>query len=88
MVLNYFWFSRVVAPGEDAKVSGYSFKNFGAHSDIYPTAYLTAAASVGMTKADVDNFIQRLEKVLSKFREKSDSSESSKQQDSGDQGLI
>ncbi|BFZ10051.1 hypothetical protein BsWGS_13090 [Bradybaena similaris] len=60
--------TRVVAPGEDAQVSGFSFKNFGAHSDNYPTAYLTAAASVGMTKSDVDIFIQRLEKVLSKFK--------------------
>lgn len=59
-----------MAPGKDSTVSGYRFKNFGAHSDLYPCAYLTAAAAIGMTTADVDTFISRLEKVLAKTKAK------------------
>lgn len=64
----FIFFSRVVAPGKGATVGGYKFQNFGAHSDHYPCAYLTAAAAIGMTKADVDIFISRLEKVLAKTK--------------------
>ncbi|XP_035827856.1 O-phosphoseryl-tRNA(Sec) selenium transferase [Aplysia californica] len=60
--------TRVVAPGKDNRVSGYHFKNFGAHYDNYPCAYLTAAGAIGMTKSDVDLFITRLDKVLSKYK--------------------
>jgi O-phospho-L-seryl-tRNASec:L-selenocysteinyl-tRNA synthase len=60
--------TRVVAPGKDSSVSGRKFTNFGAHSDVYPSAYLTAAAAVGMTTKDVDSFITRLEKVLAKLK--------------------
>lgn len=59
---------RVVAPGNNSEINGYRFQNFGAHSNVYPTAYLTAAAAIGMTKTDVDVFITRLEKVLKKFK--------------------
>ncbi|CAL1529704.1 unnamed protein product [Lymnaea stagnalis] len=62
--------TRVVAPGKDSEVSGHVFKNFGSHSDNYPTAYLTAAAAIGITKSDVDLFIGRLEKVLTKLKQK------------------
>ncbi|GFO47619.1 O-phosphoseryl-tRNA(sec) selenium transferase [Plakobranchus ocellatus] len=60
--------TRVVAPGNDVTISGYLFKNFGSHSNNYPCAYLTAAAAIGMKKNDVDMFISRLEKVLSKCK--------------------
>lgn len=57
-----------MAPGKDNSVSGHYFKNFGSHSDCYPTAYLTAAAAIGMTKEDVDLFISRLDKVMGKVK--------------------
>ncbi|KAK7110099.1 hypothetical protein V1264_014027 [Littorina saxatilis] len=60
--------TRVVAPGKENTIGGYTFQNFGAHCNSYPTAYLTAAAAVGMTKADVDTFISRLTKVLAKVK--------------------
>ena len=63
-------FPRVVAPGKDNNISGYDFKNFGSHSNVYPCAYLTAAAAIGMTKADVDLFIKRLDDVLTKLKPK------------------
>ena len=57
-------FFRVVAPGKTTSVAGYTFKNFGAHYNSYPHAYLTAAAGIGITREDVDIFITRLDKVL------------------------
>ncbi|XP_055901382.1 O-phosphoseryl-tRNA(Sec) selenium transferase-like [Biomphalaria glabrata] len=62
--------TRVVAPGKDAEVSGHLFKNFGSHSNNYPYSYLTAAASIGITKEDVDVFVNRLEKVFLKIKSK------------------
>ncbi|XP_035671744.1 O-phosphoseryl-tRNA(Sec) selenium transferase-like [Branchiostoma floridae] len=64
--------TRVVAPGSDKDIAGHTFRNFGAHHDNYPCAYLTAAAAVGMTKTDVDLFIKRLCKVLGKSKNRSD----------------
>ena len=43
------------------------FTGWGAHARNYRCAYLTAAAALGMTKADVDTFLKRLDKCLSKF---------------------
>ena len=63
-----FYYHRVIAPGKDTTVNGYTFKNFGSHSNMYPYAYLTAAAAIGMSKNDVDLFINRLEKVLLKSK--------------------
>ena len=57
---------RVVARGGCQVISGLTFQGFGAHHDCYPSNYLTAAAAVGMTRSDVDSFIKRLDKVLTK----------------------
>ena len=62
-------FCRVVArSGKITDVSGLKFLNFGAHCDNYPCNYLTAAAAIGMTKTDVDLFINRLDQVLKKSK--------------------
>ena len=63
---------RVVARGEVKEVCNYTFRGFGAHSSEYPCNYLTAAAAVGMTQNDVDMFVKRLDKVLSKCMSSSD----------------
>ena len=55
-----------MARGEVKEVCNYTFNGFGAHSGEYPCNYLTAAAAVGMTQDDVDMFVKRLDKVLSK----------------------
>ncbi|XP_064602411.1 LOW QUALITY PROTEIN: O-phosphoseryl-tRNA(Sec) selenium transferase-like [Liolophura sinensis] len=60
--------TRVIASGgTESVIGGRTFRNFGAHYDNYPCPYLTAAAAVGMTTEDVDNFISRLDKTLSKY---------------------
>ena len=63
---NYPVCCRVVARGEVKEVCNYTFHGFGAHSSEYPCNYLTAAAAVGMTQNDVDMFVKRLDKVMSK----------------------
>ncbi|XP_048237415.1 O-phosphoseryl-tRNA(Sec) selenium transferase-like [Haliotis rufescens] len=71
--------TRVVAPGKSNTICGFTFKNYGAHHDNYPCTYLTAAAAIGMTKHDVDAFIARLDKVLSKCKTSVDSSKENSQ---------
>lgn len=44
---------------------------WGAHNSNYPIPYLTAAAALGMKRSDVDSFIQRLDKALTKVRRRS-----------------
>ncbi len=59
---------RVVAKGDVKEVSGHTFHGFGGHTNHYPCSYLTAAAAIGMQKHDVDLFIKRLDKVLTKLK--------------------
>ncbi|XP_033646029.1 O-phosphoseryl-tRNA(Sec) selenium transferase-like [Asterias rubens] len=62
--------ARVVPKGASKTIGGVTFIGYGSHSDSYPTAYLTAAAAVGITKEDVDLFVKRLDKVLTKKEER------------------
>jgi O-phospho-L-seryl-tRNASec:L-selenocysteinyl-tRNA synthase len=66
----YCFHFRVVPQGDVKTVSGFTFTGFGSHTNHYPCAYLTAAASIGITKGDVDLFVKRLDKVLLKWKEK------------------
>ncbi|KAK9831899.1 hypothetical protein WJX81_006837 [Elliptochloris bilobata] len=60
--------TRVVARGKAAVVAGHSFVGYGAHCDAYPHDYLTFAAALGTTRADVDAFVRRLEQCFAEFR--------------------
>lgn len=62
--------ARVVSPDTEKDINGHVFTGWGAHAQNYRCAYLTAAAAIGMTKADVDTFLKRLDKCLSKFTAK------------------
>lgn len=64
--------ARVVPQGVSKDINGHHFQGFGSHSNNYPSAYLTAAAAVGMTREDVELFIKRLDKTLSKWKGKKD----------------
>ncbi|OQR96216.1 o-phosphoseryl-tRNA(Sec) selenium transferase-like [Achlya hypogyna] len=59
--------TRIVTGRAEAKIAGYAFRGFGAHADAYPGPYLSAACAIGMTKADVDLFVGRLDKTLREF---------------------
>ena len=61
--------ARVVAAASaPKKVGGLEFANYGAHHDSYPTAYITAAAAMGIRQADVDLFLKRFDKALGEWK--------------------
>eukprot|EP01049_Picozoa_sp_SAG25_P000338 SAG25_NODE_10_length_28450_cov_12.738775_18_plen_119_part_00 len=49
-------------------VAGIAFVGYGAHADLYPTPYLTAAAAIGMQMGEVDIFVQRLQTTIDEFK--------------------
>lgn len=65
--INHFSVSRVVTPHDTKTIGRYTFTGWGAHHNSYPTSYLTAAAAVGTTKQDIDQFLKRLEKTFKLF---------------------
>jgi O-phospho-L-seryl-tRNASec:L-selenocysteinyl-tRNA synthase len=62
--------TRVVARGATATVAGMAFGGYGAHCDNYPCDYLTAAAAIGGTRAEVDAFVGRLTRTFDEFKRK------------------
>ena len=64
-------FLRVVIPSKEKDISGLMFKNFGSHLNNYPSAYLTVASAIGVTKNDIDIFIKKLDKIFSSLVNKS-----------------
>lgn len=62
--------TRVVPNSQVQVIHGHTFRGWGAHHDSYPTPYLTAAATIGMTTADVEHFLHRLTKTLESWTAK------------------
>ncbi|KAF2357034.1 O-phosphoseryl-tRNA(Sec) selenium transferase [Trinorchestia longiramus] len=62
--------ARVVPPGKLSSIGRTEFVGWGGHHSRYPVAYLTASASIGMTQADVINFITRLDRCLVEWKKK------------------
>lgn len=60
-----------MAPGDDKTINGHLFKNFGSHTNEPDTVYLTAAASIGIDKDEIELFIKRLQKVLHSIHDSS-----------------
>mmetsp|Transcript_17948 Transcript_17948/g.50217 ORF Transcript_17948/g.50217 Transcript_17948/m.50217 type:complete len:177 (+) Transcript_17948:2960-3490(+) len=62
--------TRVISPGKTQAVGGHSFQGYGSSYDAYPVPYLTAAAAIGTSKFEVDEFCLRLGKCVKEFRSK------------------
>lgn len=60
---------RVITPGEVKIIDGYEFIGWGSHCKTSSVPYLTAASSLGITKSEIDNFIEKLDKILLKITE-------------------
>ena len=60
--------ARVVQPGASKTIVNTHFTGWGSSNDAYPTAYVTAAASIGMDFSDVDGFVAKLRSALNAFR--------------------
>ena len=61
----------MVSPHESKTITGHTIVGWGAHTEKYACAYLTAAADVGMSKRDIDLFLKRLDKNFQTFKKKS-----------------
>lgn len=60
---------RIISTLDLKSIDGYKFQAWGSHiSHSNNTAYLTAAAGIGLTKQEIDNFISKLDKILLKVR--------------------
>lgn len=55
---------RVMARGKVQSVGGVTFRGYGSSCDDYPYVYLTAAAAVGGSAAEADEFCVRLGRCL------------------------
>ncbi len=62
--------TRVVARGKRQEVGGLAFAGYGAHTDAYPCDYLTVAAALGTSEADIDQFLLRLGRAFEEFRQR------------------
>ena len=48
-------------------INGIDFIGWGAHTSDYPVTYFTAACSIGLTEDEITLFLDRLDKVWSKY---------------------
>lgn len=60
--------TRVVPRGQQKNVAGVSFTGYGASTSAYPHDYLTAACAVGLSTAELDEFLLRLDKTIRKAK--------------------
>jgi len=58
---------RVVTGLEMKSIEGHQFRGWGAHHNGYPTPYLTAAATIGMERKEIDEFIKKLDECYRKL---------------------
>ena len=63
--------TRVICKGVSQTVAGIAFNGYGGHHDDYPHSYITCAAALGTTDADIQVFLKRLETCVKEFRERS-----------------
>ncbi|XP_036328430.1 O-phosphoseryl-tRNA(Sec) selenium transferase isoform X1 [Rhagoletis pomonella] len=52
--------ARVLTVGDTRKIEGHEFVNWGTHHSDTSTAYLTMAAGLGITKAEIHNCFEKL----------------------------
>lgn len=60
--------TRVVPHGQHKSVGGVDFTGYGASVTGYPHDYLTAACAVGLSVAELDEFLLRLDKTIRKAK--------------------
>jgi O-phospho-L-seryl-tRNASec:L-selenocysteinyl-tRNA synthase len=49
-------------------IDRWTFKGYGAQCNTYPCAYITAAAAIGMTPADVEQYCTKLDATIKEFQ--------------------
>ena len=59
--------ARVVHPAAVASIDGHAFFCYGAHTDGCTEPYITLAAAIGMTLADVEALMSRLDRTVDEY---------------------
>ena len=60
---------RIISTIDTKSIDGYKFQGWGSHiSHSNNIPYITAAAGLGVTKTEIDSFIDKLDKILLKVR--------------------
>ncbi|KAG7350578.1 pyridoxal-phosphate dependent enzyme [Nitzschia inconspicua] len=62
--------TRVVPRAQTKVLSGEDFVGFGSSTDNYKHSYMTAACAIGVSKAEIDEFLVRLDKALGEYASK------------------
>jgi len=62
--------TRVVPRGKTSVICGIAYEGFGSSHPAYPHSYMTAAAAIGGTRAEVDRFVDTLDKTMAAFKQK------------------
>lgn len=62
--------TRVVARGQRKSIAGVEFEGYGASVKGYPHDYLTAACALGLSLAELDEFLVRLDNTIRKVKGK------------------
>lgn len=58
--------SRVVSMEASKTIGAHHFDHYGAHYTNYPHPYLVIAAAIGQKQEEIDKYITKLDKILSK----------------------
>lgn len=72
--------TRVVPRAQEKLMSSHNFLGFGSSTSHFPHAYMTAACAIGVSRAEVAEFFSRLDKTLTEYHNKKESSNGEKQQ--------
>jgi hypothetical protein len=60
--------ARAVSSSSGLLLNGHHFVGWGAHHPTYPRPYLTAGVGIGMTRDEIDVFVERLDKVFKRWQ--------------------
>lgn len=60
--------ARCITGMEHKVIASHHFDSWGAHSIQAAFPYMTAAASIGIERSDIDNFVKKLDDVLGKLK--------------------
>jgi len=60
--------ARIVKPGVKQTIGPNSFVGYGSHTNAYPVAYITIASAIGGKIDEMDSFLTRLDKCMTKFK--------------------
>ncbi|XP_065318724.1 O-phosphoseryl-tRNA(Sec) selenium transferase-like [Gordionus sp. m RMFG-2023] len=59
--------ARIVVPGQDKSIEGYTFQGWGSHINAYSNSYMTVACTLSLTKPVIDAFVKKLQKILIEY---------------------